>query len=142
MGEGCRLAGLFFFIHPPLAHAPATPHPTTQNQPAPPRPTPLLRRLLQINSTQTTGPWAPIVGTTGVAMPGYYPRLNLTRNGSTQIASTSVPDPARVSSFPGSTAFPSAATTAAGSLANGGAAITGGGVDFNDPNVVGPPGKK
>lgn len=75
-------------------------------------------------------------------MPGYYPRLNLTRNGSTQIAATSVPDPLRVSSFPGGSAYPVASTTASGSLANGGAAITGGGVDFNDPAIVGPPGKK
>ena len=75
-------------------------------------------------------------------MPGYYPRLNLTRNGSTQVAATAVPDPLRVSSFPGSTAYPTAVSTASGALATGGGAITGGGVDFSDPAIVGPPGKK
>ena len=140
-GEGDRRAANARRCDPLVPTFPPPPLPLQTQPGAPPRSTPLLRRLLQLNSTQRTGPWAPIVGTTGTAMPGYYPRLNLTRNGSTQVAATAVPDPLRVSSFPGSSEFPSAATTASGSLANGGAAITGGGIDF-DPAVVGPPDRK
>ena len=114
------------------------PLPQTSSPPTPPR-LGLLRRLLQLNSTQTTGPWAPIVGTTSVAFPGYYPRLDLTRNGSTQITATSVPDPNRVSAFPTGSAFPVAPTTASGTLAAGGAGLASI-ADFNDPAVVGPPG--
>ena len=79
------------------------------------------------------------MGTTATAFPGYYPRLNLTRNGSTQVAATSVPDPNRVSAFPTGSAFPVAPTTTSGTLAAGGAGLASI-ADFNDPAVVGPPG--
>ena len=67
------------------------------------------RALKQYNSTQKTGPWFPITGTTASAMPGYFPRLNLTRNATaSQVTLSSLPL-TTASSFPGQSIFPPAA---------------------------------
>jgi hypothetical protein len=68
------------------------------------------RALKQFNSTQKEGPWYPITGTTASAMPGYFPRLNLTRNATaSQVALSALPLTTS-SSFPGQSIFPPAAT--------------------------------
>jgi len=121
---------------PPLSPPPPQPH-----LPRPSLLTTTLRHLLQLNSTQTTGPWAQIVGTTAIAFPGYYPRLNLTRTGPTQITSTNVPDPARISSFPTQDDLPALSLgSVSGSVQAGGSLLLDSGLDLNDPAITGPPG--
>ena len=100
-----------------------------------------MRHLLQLNSTQTTGPWAQIVGTTAIAFPGYYPRLNLTRTGATQITASNVADPARISSFPTQDDLPALSLgSVSGSVQAGGSQLLDSGLDLNDPAITGPPG--
>lgn len=81
------------------------------------------------------------MGTTAIAFPGYYPRLNLTRTGATQITASNVADPARFSSFPTQADLPASSIgSVSGSIQAGGSLAFTTGIDLNDPAIVGPPG--